>query len=296
MAPSVLPETSNVVVRVFASVGSMSTPSNGNGVLPSAESFVAFHSAGIAGADATTGADAACTASIVAFARCAISCFTAADLAAAASSRAPDAQAVSTLASERHITFTLALFMIALLPHPLARITVAAILPYMIANPALLRRFTTHGGRGTMTLWAPAPMLLLCRVDGFFFKELVPPYVEILNAAVSNDALLQLFSDWADMTGYDGETRKALTAWQKDHLKVSVPHLCVKSAIVAMGVNMANLMLGNSLQVSSNLATFYDQIRALAPPAMHEVIGRFAARKDDGFELETRDVDARAAS
>jgi hypothetical protein len=102
--------------------------------------------------------------------------------------------------------------------------------------------------------------------------------------------MLQLFSDWADMTGYDGEARKALTEWQKTTGKESSPHLCVKSAIVAMGVSMANVVLGNTLDVTSNLATFYKTFSALAPPSVHEALGRFQARDDASFKVQAREV------
>jgi hypothetical protein len=98
------------------------------------------------------------------------------------------------------------------------------------------RKYLSHKSN-LVTLWQPAPNVLVARVKGFFFEAFVAPYVELLDAQVAAAPDMHTFNDWSEMGGYDSASRKIFTAWQGAHKGVQA-HLCVKSAIVAMGVGI----------------------------------------------------------
>lgn len=66
---------------------------------------------------------------------------------------------------------------------------------------------------------------------------------------------LYIFHDWMEMTGYDTKTRYRLTKWsvaRRDNYEEV--HLAVRSRIVAMGVQVANIALGGFMRVHTGLA------------------------------------------
>jgi hypothetical protein len=57
------------------------------------------------------------------------------------------------------------------------------------------------------------------------------------------------------MTGYDSECRIELTNWVMSHRAQSRLFIGLRSKIVAMGVSVANLALGNVIQTHASPAT-----------------------------------------
>ena len=56
---------------------------------------------------------------------------------------------------------------------------------------------------------------------------------------------LTVFHDWLEMTGYDSSCRKRITDWTVKHLSAyAVVHVALRSKLVAMGVQVANIALG----------------------------------------------------
>lgn len=67
---------------------------------------------------------------------------------------------------------------------------------------------------------------------------------------------LYVFHDWLDMTGYDSRTRVRLTMWSVAHRTAyQEVHLAVRSRIVAMGVQVANVPLGGFMRAHTGLAS-----------------------------------------
>lgn len=62
------------------------------------------------------------------------------------------------------------------------------------------------------------------------------------------------FHDWLDMTGYDSSSRIDLTAWVLKNRANSRLSIGMRSKLVAMGVSVANLALGNMIETFSTIA------------------------------------------
>jgi hypothetical protein len=65
-----------------------------------------------------------------------------------------------------------------------------------------------------------------------------------------------IFHDWMELTGYDSKTRYRLTTWSAEHRATfEEVHLAVRSPLVAMGVQVANIALGGFMRVHTGVAT-----------------------------------------
>jgi hypothetical protein len=140
-----------------------------------------------------------------------------------------------------------------------------------------------------VTIYELSPSVIATHLRGFFFDELIDHQLAALETHAAQSPTIHHFFDWSEMTGYSSDARKRLTEWKNQHEHVT-SHLLVKSAIVAMGVNMANRVLGGSLDVTPKPDTFFQKlVEALGAPqaAVVEAIRR---RDDSAFEIEVRDL------
>jgi len=111
--------------------------------------------------------------------------------------------------------------------------------------------------RGQLVVRTPAKGVILVRISGFFDQDLVPYVKAPTDRAIASGLSPAVFNDWWDMTGYDSESRIALTQWMLGvRKKLSAGHVLLQSKIVAMGVSVANLALGGVLTVHTNRAQF----------------------------------------
>jgi hypothetical protein len=63
--------------------------------------------------------------------------------------------------------------------------------------------------------------------------------------------------DWSGLTGYDTAARHLCTAWMRTHrASFADVTILVSSALVAMGVNVANIPLGGFLYATTDRAAF----------------------------------------
>jgi hypothetical protein len=63
--------------------------------------------------------------------------------------------------------------------------------------------------------------------------------------------------DWSALTGYDTAARHLCTAWMRTHrASFDDVTILVSSALVAMGVNVANIALGGFLYATTDRAAF----------------------------------------
>lgn len=65
-----------------------------------------------------------------------------------------------------------------------------------------------------------------------------------------------IFHDWMELTGYESRTRLRLTTWSaaRRHTFEEV-HLAIKSRIVAMGVQVANIALGGFMRAHTGVSS-----------------------------------------
>jgi len=82
---------------------------------------------------------------------------------------------------------------------------------------------------------------------------------------------LAVFHDWLEMTGYDSSCRKRITEWTVKNLAhYAEVHVALRSKIVAMGVQVANIALGGLVHTHKNLASL--------EAAMMNVVGTTTGR------------------
>jgi hypothetical protein len=106
--------------------------------------------------------------------------------------------------------------------------------------------------RGTLRYWQLAPHVYATCVQGYMTKEMSDLLMEQGNPLYAHVRKLHGIHDWLDMTGYDSACRTDLTGWILRNRPKSVLHIGVTLPLVAMGVAVANLALGNLIQVHRN--------------------------------------------
>ena len=117
-----------------------------------------------------------------------------------------------------------------------------------------LRQVTTS--RGTARLWTLASTVYVTTVSGHMDLE----HASLFEAYGADRVRLSggglhVFHDWLTMTGYESECRQRLTRWSVKHLDAYAEvHLAVRSKIVAMGVQVANIALRGLIHVHPDRA------------------------------------------
>lgn len=114
-----------------------------------------------------------------------------------------------------------------------------------------------RGARGTARLWTLAPNLYVTQVTGAMdggHADLFEQYgQERIDRAAGP---LVVFHDWLDMIGYTSECRTRLTRWSLDRRSAYADvHLAVRSKLVSMGVEVANLALGGLIRTHGSRAS-----------------------------------------
>ncbi|HEY6878635.1 MAG TPA: hypothetical protein VI299_11485 [Polyangiales bacterium] len=100
--------------------------------------------------------------------------------------------------------------------------------------------------RGCARLWVLAPDVYVTFATGYM-EEPHAVLFESFGAdriKKASGGKLTVFHDWLDMTGYDSRCRARLTSWSIANLDhYDAAHFGVRSKIVAMGVQVANMAL-----------------------------------------------------
>lgn len=111
---------------------------------------------------------------------------------------------------------------------------------------------------GKMTYEFPAPGIVLNVMTGHFATDLADFCIAGWTEGLKQHPPLIMFCNWEAMTGYDPDCRRRLTDWHKQHAKdIEKGHILLKSKLVAMGVSVANMVLGGSaIETYSNKTKF----------------------------------------
>jgi hypothetical protein len=119
---------------------------------------------------------------------------------------------------------------------------------------------------GRIVLAAARPGVQVVTIWGHLTPAMSRAITSHASAQLNSAPYLVAFHNWREMTGYESSCRGLLTQWAMRHKHDSKLHLVFGSPIVAMGVTVANLALGNVLQVhmslDSMLATMESELRA----------------------------------
>ncbi len=117
--------------------------------------------------------------------------------------------------------------------------------------------------RGKTLVYTLAPCVYVTVVSGHLEEagaELIVQYgTGRVRAAPGK---LHVFHDWIEMTGYESGCRHRLTTWTAAYRdSVADAHLALRSKLVAMGVQVANLALGGMIKTHTNRGTLEHALR-----------------------------------
>jgi len=134
-------------------------------------------------------------------------------------------------------------------------------MPGRFAPPSRAQVLVTDAGR--IAVWQIAPGLYASAVHG----RLTMPMAELIIAVGEREyrggGVVHGFHEWLEMTSYDSPCRPELTRWVMSHREQSRLSIALRSKLVAMGVSVANLVLGNLIKVHDSAeALEADLVRA----------------------------------
>ncbi|HEX5660378.1 MAG TPA: hypothetical protein VFX59_24450 [Polyangiales bacterium] len=116
-----------------------------------------------------------------------------------------------------------------------------------LTPPSDAARVTTD--RGTFAWWQVAPHVYATCMRGHMTRDMSDLLIARADPMYGQVALLHGIHDWLMMTGYETSCRTELTAWVLRNKPKSALHIGVTLPLVAMGVTVANLALGNLIHV-----------------------------------------------
>jgi hypothetical protein len=108
-----------------------------------------------------------------------------------------------------------------------------------------------QGERGRICVWRLSEHIYVSHVEGHLDREMAQLIID-LATPMYEAGVVSGFHDWLDMTGYDSASRIDLTNWVLKNRAKSRLFISMRSKLVAMGVSVANLALGNMIETFSN--------------------------------------------
>lgn len=130
-----------------------------------------------------------------------------------------------------------------------------------LVPPPAARRVTTE--RGSLAYWELTSRIYLTEVRGFMTREMSQLIIDQAELLYAGGAVVHGFHNWLAMENYESACRVDLTAWVLRHRAQSVLHIGLASRMVAMGVTVANLALGNLIQVHRDMQSLEAALRKL---------------------------------
>ena len=107
---------------------------------------------------------------------------------------------------------------------------------------------------GALSYWEVSSKIYATEITGHMTPEMTRLIIERVEPMyLSRGGKVLGFYNWLQMTGYDPTCRAELTTWLKGHQAESALYVGVTARLVAMGVTVANLALGNMIKVHSTL-------------------------------------------
>jgi hypothetical protein len=119
--------------------------------------------------------------------------------------------------------------------------------------------------RGAASMWVLSPSVYVTVVTGHM-EDVHADLFERFGAEriAAAPGKLFVFHDWLEMTGYESRCRQRLTAWSAARLRAYAEvHLAVRSKIVAMGVQVANIPLRGLIRAHRDRASLEGELRGV---------------------------------
>jgi hypothetical protein len=118
---------------------------------------------------------------------------------------------------------------------------------------------------GTMAIAMPASTVITSRITGVFEAILIEQFMRSFDQAVADappGVRYKVFHDWEEMTDYDMAGRIKLTTWTvKNRAAFETVEFYLTSSVVAFGVQVANVIVGNFMRVHRDRASFESSLR-----------------------------------
>lgn len=114
-------------------------------------------------------------------------------------------------------------------------------------------RIVTGAHETLLECQRPSPRLAHVYVRGYLSVETARKITEFIKETIDMNKPhpITVFDDWFEVDGYDTEARRILTEFGKEtKTAVTNSHICFKSKLVAMGVNVAGALVGNLIGYS----------------------------------------------
>lgn len=116
----------------------------------------------------------------------------------------------------------------------------------------------------TVTLTLAAPRVALFTARGKLTASITRLIMaDALDLMMAGHQPLSGFHDWSQLEGYDTDARTLATQWVLQHRqRFARMELLVKHPLVAMGVNVANAVLGGFLRAHTSPAIYEREVNA----------------------------------
>jgi hypothetical protein len=110
---------------------------------------------------------------------------------------------------------------------------------------------------GDLQMRQLGPNVLLFQVSGHLSVAVANTMIERAERLIGEVGRVHAFHDWEHVTGYDNASRLELTGFMfTSRQSFASAHLLVKEQLVAFGVEVANIVLTNKINVHSERASF----------------------------------------
>ena len=117
--------------------------------------------------------------------------------------------------------------------------------------------------RGDIVLWPLAPHIVVTEMRGHMTPAMSQLLMARIDPLYGKCKKLYSFHNWMGMTGYESSCRVELTSWVLRNKAKTELHIATSSRLVAMGVMVAKVALGDALHVYQDLAALERELVAL---------------------------------
>jgi hypothetical protein len=119
-----------------------------------------------------------------------------------------------------------------------------------------------ENARGSLAFWQASAHVYATQARGYMTSDMARLIIERGELLYRTAGPVRSFHDWFDMSNYDSACRMELTAWVMRHRERSKLHIGLRSRMVAMGVAVANLALGNLITIHNQPAALKSALAA----------------------------------
>ena len=134
----------------------------------------------------------------------------------------------------------------------------AALMPDLlpVADAQIVR---THDS--TVHMWHPAPTVFVSRVEGVLSEQVADAMLVAGQRVIAADGKMLVFNDWENVTSYERKAREQMTrTGLQMRRQVEATHFLIRARILALGIQLANVVMGN-LKVHPDRASLETAIR-----------------------------------